>query len=357
LRRKKQTEVDIRVKKKTIGWAHFFVIYAVMVFLVGGQTGILLLQSFIGLPSILKVFVIMAYWAVIALVFVLITNWQLRSTYDVPMRKLSAAAKKVAEGDFTVIVTPEHTSDRYTYLDVMYEDFNKMAQELGTIETLKKDFISNVSHEIKTPLAIMQNYAAALSNENITAEQTKEYTDTIVSATQRLNTLVSNILKLSKLENQKIAPTMDEYDLCGQLAECALALEESMGKKNLELNVEMDDRVMICADKSMLEIVWNNLLTNAIKFTEPGGTITLTQTSDENTVSVTIADTGCGMNEATAKRIFDKFYQGDTSHSQEGNGLGLALALGVVDLMGGEISVSSSPGAGSAFTVVLRTKL
>ncbi|MCL2478655.1 MAG: HAMP domain-containing histidine kinase [Treponema sp.] len=329
--------------------------YGVMLFLVGIQSGLLIWPVFIALPNIAKIVVIMGYWAVVALALVLLVNWQIKQYYDRPVRKLSMVSKKVAEGNFLVHLEPRHSADEYDFIDVMYTDFNTMVQELGSIETLKNDFISNVSHEIKTPLAIMQNYASALRNLNITPEQRLEYTETIISATDRLNNLVSNILKLNKLENQKIIPSMEEYDLCGQLTECALSFENLLDAKNLAFNVEMDDRALIRADKSMLEIVWNNLLTNAIKFTEPGGTISLAQTSDENTVTVTISDTGCGMSESTLKHIFDKFYQGDTSHSQEGNGLGLALAFRVVELLGGKISVESSPGRGSAFSVCLNT--
>jgi len=295
------------------------------------------------------------YLAAITLLLCLYINWERFNTYGKPLSALGKAAYKVANGDFSVRLDLDQKKDGKEFVGYVFNDFNKMVEELGSIETLKNDFISNVSHEIKTPLAIMQNYAAALQDENITAERRREYTDTIIEATRRLNTLVTNILKLSKLDNQKIVPTMEEYDLCGQLADCALSFDEMFEKKNIGFSADMDDRAVVRADKSMLEIVWNNLLTNAVKFTEPGGSISLSQTSDEDTITVTVADTGCGMSEATARRIFDKFYQGDTSHSQEGNGLGLALALRVVELMGGQLTVKSKLGEGTAFTVCLRT--
>lgn len=346
---------NITIRMQRVSFTEFLLTFIVLAASAEGQ--ILIYKAYAGSVKLPAGYIIgMAFYLVaITLLMCLYINWERFNSYGKPLKALGEAANKVANGDFSVRLKPESIKMQEGFVRSVYGDFNKMAEELGTIETLKDDFISNVSHEIKTPLAIIQNYTAALQDENITPERRQEYADTVISATQRLNALVSNILKLSKLDNQKIVPQMDAYDLCGQLAECAISFEDLLETKNITFNVEMDDRAVILADKSMLEIVWNNLLTNAIKFTEPGGTITLSQVSDEDTVTVNVSDTGCGMSEATARRIFDKFYQGDTSHSQEGNGLGLALALRVVELLGGQLSVKSKPGEGSVFTVRLKT--
>jgi signal transduction histidine kinase len=295
----------------------------------------------------------MGYWAIISLIFCMVTKILIYVSYDKPMRTLGEAAKKVAEGDYSVWVPPIRKDGKKDYVEVMFDDFNIMVEELGTTEILKSDFISNVSHEIKTPLSVIQSYAMALQKEELTPEARKEYTDTIITASKKLTALVTNILKLNKLENQEILMSAEPYDLCRQLCDCALSFEELWEEKNITFDVDIEDRAIICEDESMLEIVWNNLLSNALKFTEPGGTVKLTQTSDSDTVTVAVEDSGCGMSEETLNHIFDKFYQGDTSHFQEGNGLGLAISLRVIDLVGGRISVKSSPGCGTAFTVEL----
>lgn len=348
------TKAREQVYAKHISWKVFFITYATLIILTGGQA--LIYDAYVPVEKVPVQYIlgIAGYWAIVSLVFCLITRRQMYLAYDRPMHLLSEAAKQVAEGDFSVWLEPVHTPEKKDYMDLMFEDFNTMVAELGSIETLKSDFIANVSHEIKTPLSVIQNYAVALQKEDLTPEQCKEYTNTIITATQKLSSLVTNILKLNKLEGQQITPVCEPYDLCRQLSDCALTFERLWEEKNIEFEANIEDRAIIRQDESLLEIVWENLLSNALKFTNPGGKVVLTQTSDENTVTVSVSDTGCGMDEDTMKHIFDKFYQGDTSHSQEGNGLGLALVLRAIELTGSSISVKSTPGKGSTFTVRLK---
>ena len=187
---------------------------------------------------------------------------------------------------------------------------------------MKTDFVSNVSHEMKTPISVIKNYAELLQSGKGTEEERLEYAGNIEEAAGKLSDLISNILRLNKLENQRIDFEMETYDLCAQLEECILNYEEMWDKKDLELEVDMEERTVVKADKSLMELVWNNLLSNAAKFTGPGGKVTVRQTSLEGCAAVEISDTGCGMSQESIRHIFDKFYQGDTSHSREGNGLG-----------------------------------
>lgn len=217
--------------------------------------------------------------------------------------------------------------------------------------TLRTDFISNVSHELKTPLAVIQNYASLLGKPNLSEKERLEYAASIHSAAQGLNSLITNILKLNKLENQQIFPAKQKFDLGEQLRECLLSFENAWEKKQLEIKTDIKDGMILHNDSELLEIVWNNLFSNAVKFTDTGGTISITAGTDGGFAVVTVADTGCGIGKKDGKHIFEKFYQGDTSHATGGNGLGLALVKRVVDIIDGDISVESEPGKGSTFTV------
>ncbi len=300
---------------------------------------------------------IIVIWIMAAAAFTLWTNYQVTRHYQKPIEEFSEAARKVASGDFSVYLAPHHTADKSTHLDVLFTDFNKMVEELGSIETLKTDFFSNVSHEIKTPLSVIQNNAELLQMERLTDSQRKEYAENIHHATRRLSSLITNMLKLNKLEKQAIKPQPQLYDVCAQLCSCALQFEDMWEKKGIEFAADLEDRAMIEADEGLMELVWTNLLSNAIKFTPEGGAVTITQTSDKDEITVAVSDTGCGMTEETMKHIYDKFYQGDTSHSMEGNGLGLALVQRICQLSEGTIAVSSAAGKGTTFTVRLPAAL
>lgn len=303
--------------------------------------------------AMIHIIMIFGFWLLCAFGFTYVTSRQINHRYEKPMQTFAKATNQVANGDFSVYIEPIHSADKMDYLDYIFLDFNKMVEELGSIETLKTDFISNVSHEIKTPIAIIQNYAEYLQKESVSENQRIESAKAIEDTSKRLANLITNILKLNKLENQKIYPEILEYDICRQLSECAIQFVEVWEKKNIEFEANIEDRALICADESLMELVWNNLLSNAIKFTENGGLVTLKQTSTEDNIIVSVSDTGCGMSEDTKKHIFDKFYQGDSSHSKEGNGLGLALILRVLQLHDSSISVNSIPGKGTTFMVTI----
>ena len=347
-------EEDPRVRRRAFSWRMFYLILAVLCVLSAANVFIMELFLKMDVFSVLAGMGVGTYWIGMAFVAAIVIHQVSCAKYDKPMRRLSRAMRAVAQGDFTVSVQPVHKRSKFDYMDLMFEDFNRMVQELSSIETMKDDFIANVSHEIKTPLAVIRGYASALQREDLTEQERREYAQTISTASENLSTLISNILKLNKLENQEIVPNAQPYDLTRQLSDCALNHEELWEKKNIEFDAQLEERVMILADASMLEIVFNNLIANAIKFTEPGGRVLLRQEKEGADVIVTISDTGCGMDEETIKHIFDKFYQGDTSHSREGNGLGLALAKRVLDISGGSISVSSAPGEGTEFVVTLK---
>lgn len=269
-----------------------------------------------------------------------------------PMERILQATQRLTQGDFSARIQPLHGLELMNEFDVIIADFNKMAEELSSIETLRTDFIASVSHELKTPLAVMQNYATMLQAPNLTEAQRVEYTRAIADASRRLSELITNILRLNKLENQNIFPDVTQYNLGEQLRECVLALEDSWEKKNLQLEIAIDD-VQVEADAELLTLVWNNLLSNAIKFTDDGGAIAVTVTETGRWEVVSIADTGCGISAEVGQHIFEKFYQGDSSHATQGNGLGLALVKRIVNIIGGEISVESAVGVGSTFTVRL----
>lgn len=279
-----------------------------------------------------------------------------RIMVDSPVRKIIRAAEKLMKGDFSVRIETGPALAGRSDFDVIAEYFNRMAEELGGMETLREDFIANVSHELKTPLSIIRNYAVMLQSHDLSEEKRREYAKAISDTSRRLAELITNILRLNKLENQQIYPDSAPYDLGEQLRGCLLSFESQWEAKNLEIEADIDDDVTVEADSELLSLVWNNLLSNAVKFTDEGGRITLTLHTDGDMAVVKVADTGCGIDRETGKHIFEKFYQGDPSHTTMGNGLGLALVRRVVEIVGGNISVESQVGKGSVFTIEIRRR-
>ena len=290
----------------------------------------------------------------LSLIFYVIDSIRRKLTVDRPVNRITEAAEKIMQGDFSVRIKKQSkfvTDDKFN--EVM-ECFNKMAEELASVETLRTDFIANVSHEMKTPLAVMQNYGTLLQTPNLSEEKRIEYAKGVTDGARRMADMMTNILKLNRLENQQIYPQTREYDLSEQLCECLLQYENVWEKSNIEIDTDIAENVIIKADAELLSLVWNNLFSNAFKFTEPGGTVSVNLTATAHHAIITVSDTGCGISLEVGRHIFDKFYQGDTSHSMQGNGLGLALVKRVIDIMHGEIGVESTVGQGTTFTVRIR---
>ncbi len=290
----------------------------------------------------------------ISLLFTVIDAVRRRLMVERPTKRIISAGERITGGDFSVRIESFGDNMAYENFNSIVECFNKMAEELGSVETLRTDFIANVSHELKTPLAVMQNYGTMLQASDLSDKKRIEYAKGITDNSRRLASLITNILKLNKLENQQIFPVSERFDLSEQLCQSLLQFEEIWEQKGIDIETEIEDSVYINSDSELLSLVWNNLLSNAFKFTESGGTVSVSLNADESFATVKISDTGCGISAETGAHIFEKFYQGDTSHAMQGNGLGLALVKRVVDIMNGEIAVESKVGKGSTFTVKLR---
>ena len=333
----------------------FWIVLAVLLGTAGISMGIIIGMERAGWLPIVQTHIMVLYWISVSVLLTWLIRSRMKAVYDAPMQAISDATKKVAQGDFTVRIDTLHEEEKEDYLDLMIHDLNTMIAELGSIETLKTDFVSNVSHEIKTPISVIQNYAQLLKSDTLTEQERKDYSETIYGAANRLNMLITNILRLNRLENQQLSPAAVPFDLSAQLTECLLGFEAVWEEKQIGIEPDIEDGVVITADRELLSIVWNNLLSNAFKFTEPGGTVGVMLKNEGEYALAAVRDTGCGISPEATRHIFDKFYQDDTSHATQGNGLGLALVKRILDMTGGEITVESKPGEGSAFTVRLRS--
>jgi signal transduction histidine kinase len=298
------------------------------------------------------------FWnvALLSLVFTVIDTIRRKLTVERPVKRITDAAEKIIKGDFSVRVKPQNKVGTDETFNRIIDCFNKMAEELGGVETLRTDFIANVSHEMKTPLAVMQNYGTLLQTPGLSEEKRLEYAKGVTEGARRMADMMTNILKLNRLENQQIYPEVREYDLSEQLCQCLLVYENVWEKKEIDIETDIAEDVTVKADAELLSHVWNNLFSNAFKFTPSGGKVTVSLTATDRHAIVKVTDTGCGMTAEVGAHIFEKFYQGDTSHCVQGNGLGLALVKRVVDIMQGEIGVESTVGKGSTFTVKIRRR-
>ena len=338
----------------------FFLFFLTVGFIVSCTTMLFvnILADTVGLtltPENVNVAAKITFWNVVLITFLFKMADYIRRKIMVerPTKTIIEATEKIMAGDFSVRIKPMVSSGMEGFNQIA-EAINQMAEELGSLETLRTDFIANVSHEMKTPLAVMQNYGTLLQADNLPDEKRIEYAKGVTDGSRRMAEMMTNILKLNRLENQQIYPKTTEFDLGEQLCECLLQFENVWEKAEIEIDTDIAEDVKVKADEELLSLVWNNLFSNAFKFTESGGTVTVSLSATEHHAVVKVKDTGCGMTAEVGAHIFEKFYQGDTSHSAQGNGLGLALVKRVVDIMQGEIGVESAVGVGTTFTVKIR---
>lgn len=276
-----------------------------------------------------------------------------KKSFVEPFQQMWNGVRRVADGDYAIQMQPLHWAWRTDEYDALWVEFDRMYRELASSELMKNDFTFNISHELKTPLAAIQNCAILLQTSDSEAER-QEYAQKIQDASTRLSVLVGNILQINRLENKKVVVHNSLFNLSEQISRCAVGFEQIWEEKNIEMNVDFDQNITIYSDEDLLDIVWNNLISNALKFTEDGGTIRILAKEEGIYAVVRIEDDGCGISEVSLRHIFEKFYQADTSRSTQGNGLGLPLVKQIVELLGGKVSVDSRPGEGSAFTVKLQ---
>ena len=268
-----------------------------------------------------------------------------------PIKKITDATKKVASGDFTI----ELETKRDDEIGELTHNFNKMVKELNSIECLQKDFINNVSHEIKTPISSIQGFAKLLEADDLSKEERKEYAEIIKEESDRLLYLSTNILKLAKLENQERIMNKTKFNIAEQIRRTISVLEPKWKEKNIKFNVSLKEQEFL-GEKDLMYQVWMNIIENSIKFSKQDGQIDVKMKTNQDSIIVEIKDYGIGMEEEEAKKIFDRFYQVDKSHTKPGAGLGMTIAKRIVELSDGKIEVKSKLNESTTFTVTLPIK-
>lgn len=334
-------------KNAFFGYLVFFCTFAV-----NSSLAVVFYASIKDLDNLMIAVLILLFIVFTSLICTIIDMIRRKIMIEKPSKEILDATTKMANGDFNVNLLILNKRINYTAYDEIKEHLNILAHELRENEVLKNDFISNVSHEIKTPLAIIQNYAKALEDKNINEELRDKYLTSIINGCKNLTSLVTNILKLNKLENQNLKLEMKSFNISESIINQILKYEKIFEDKLIGLDCDIEEELFINSSEDYLNIIWSNLISNAIKFTKDHIIIKLHKKNEY--LIFEIKDNGIGMSSETGKHIFDKFYQGDTSHFKEGNGLGLALVKKVIDILGGEIYVSSEEKIGTTFIVRLR---
>ncbi len=335
-----------RSKRLSVGWYISFIVIAELAAVLAVSTGIsYFLTQFSVLASLPTTAWVVIIGIIIGIPLSIFVNRALLS----PIRKLGDAMNMVGKGAFGVQIS---TKARFSDIDDIYRNFNLMTRELAATEILKTDFVSNVSHEIKTPITAIEGYAMLLQGSENLSDEEAEYVEKILANSQRLSELVGNVLLLSRIDNQAIETKSEKFRIDEQIRQSILMLEPKWTEKNVELDVDLE-QIVYEGNRSLMMHVWNNLIGNAIKFTPHGTTVKIRLSQSDSGTLFTVEDEGEGISEKAKNHIFDKFYQADSSHKQEGNGLGLSLVKRILDMTGGSITTENLEGKGCIFTVII----
>lgn len=314
--------------------------------------GILIYSSVKDFKTPLLAILVLLYILFTALVFFIIDYIRRNIIIKNPLNDIFDATYLISKGDFNINLEPRHKYDNFDELDKVMVNINKMANALKNEEILKENFISNFSHEIKTPIAVISGYIDLLKKD-INNDERNLYLEKLYVASNNLSTLVSNILKLNKLDNTEIIE-FDDVNLSMLLENVIVGFVEMINNKNIDLDLEIDDKLIKNTNESFVQIIFSNLISNAIKFSNDNSSILIKLKEDNNRIKFIVKDNGIGMNESTVKSIFNRFYQGDTSHKMEGNGLGLSMVKKAIDRLEYKISIESEEGVGSTFIVEIK---
>ncbi len=331
----------------------FIVIILVLTFLLAFLLSFSLIRfEFVQRETLYPIPIILIF--IVSLIMGTILAFVILHIFLKPMVSMYEQTKEISQGNFNLEPIETKSDGEYDEMDAFILSFNHMVKELRSNELLKNDFIANVSHEFKTPLATIEGCATMLQDKDITEVDKTNYIQMICEATREMSSLTSNILRLNKLDNQKIQLQISTFSLDELIRQVILTQEVKWTKKNLDLDLHLE-HIDISCDRDLLTEVWFNLISNAIKFNKDGGFLRVYLKQDHHTknVIIKIADSGVGMTQETMSHIFDKFYQGDVSHNREGNGLGLTLTKKILIILNAKIQVESKVGVGTVFTVTL----
>lgn len=301
--------------------------------------------------SILAIFVLL-YILFTALIFFIIDYIRRNIIIQKPLNDILDATNLISKGEFDIKLKPRHNYNNYDELDKIMININKMAIGLRNDEILKNDFISNFSHEIKTPIAIMNGYINLLKRNEMSKEERDEYINKLYNSSINLSNLISNILKLNKLENGEME--LNDVNLSSVLENVIISYDELINNKKINFDIDMDDRLIKYTNESFIQLIFSNLISNAIKFSKYEGIVEIKLKNKNDYIEFMVKDNGIGMSKDTIIHIFNRFYQGDTSHKTEGNGLGLSMVKKAIDRLGYKISIESEEEKGSTFIVDIR---